>query len=225
MTRHHRDEQSQREAERAHHEGDELDRRDEGDHRQRGAVRHEQTEELEPVLPETDPKYDRERDDREDTGNGEVAGEGKGVHAKNPQRHQPEQIGEQDEHEQAEHVRHVFAPALADIGFQHVVDEAGHAFDHHLPASGHQFALHAQQHEREQHHRGDQHPQRAVGEGDIVARDLPFRPAAQRLDRELAHRIDLGFFCHLKKIPNPVVPSSVRSRHGYARPNSCSRNE
>jgi hypothetical protein len=42
VTGDHRDEQSQAEAERADHEGDELDRGDERDHDKRRAVRHEQ---------------------------------------------------------------------------------------------------------------------------------------------------------------------------------------
>ncbi len=164
-------------------------------------MRHEQAEEFEPVLPEANPEHDRERHHREDAGDGEMAGKGEGVYADQPQWHQAEQIGEQNEHEQAEDIGYVFAPRLADVRLEHIVDKAGEAFDHHLPAPGDQLALHAERHEREQHHRGDHHPQRAIGESDIVARDFPARRAAKRLDHELAHRIDLGFFCHVKKNP------------------------
>ena len=77
----HRHEQSQAQAERAHHEGDELDRRNQRDHDQWRAVRHEQREELQAMLPEADDQDDREAQDREHAGDAEMAGRRERVNA------------------------------------------------------------------------------------------------------------------------------------------------
>jgi hypothetical protein len=74
------------------------------------------------------------------------------------------------------------------------IDEAGEGFHRHLPTARHQLALqpaHAACNEGDQHHGGNQHPQGAVGERDIVAREFPTR---QWRNGELVHRIDLGRF-------------------------------
>jgi hypothetical protein len=150
-------------------------RGDEDRHRQRRAAGHEQREEVQPVLPEADDQHDREAHDRQHAGDGEVAGEGEGMHADQTQRHQAEQVGEQDEHEQREDVGHILAPGLADVGFEQVVDEAGQAFDRHLPATGHQLALHAAGDEHPAQHSRNRHPQRGIGEGDVEARRFASR--------------------------------------------------
>jgi hypothetical protein len=85
------------------------------------------------------------------------------------QRQQAEQVGEQDEHEDARRCRERTSCRRANIGSSSkLVDEAGEAFDRHLPAARNELALHAARHE---HHsnRGDNHPQRRIGEGDVVA--------------------------------------------------------
>src|SRR4051812_19618204 len=73
VARDHRDEQPQREAERAHHEGEQLYEEDERQQDHRRAVRDEQREETEAVPPEADDQHDREADDRHHPGDGELA--------------------------------------------------------------------------------------------------------------------------------------------------------
>ena len=89
----------------------------------------------------------------------------------------------------------------------HVVDEAGQAFDRHLPAAGDQLALHAQRHEAEDEHQRGQHPGRAVGEADVI------RPDVQRNDRfhrELVHRVDFAFGRHVARYLFTQLPGGVR---------------
>jgi len=113
------------------------------------------------------------------------------------QRQQAKHVGEQDEHEQREDVGNVLLAFLADVGGQQAINEAGHALDRHLPATGNDLALHPAKHEDEQRDGGDRHPQRRIGEGNLVTRNLPVIGAEKRLDRELVHRIDFALFgCH-----------------------------
>jgi hypothetical protein len=75
----HRDEQPQREAERADHEGDELDRDQDRQHPPGRAVRHEQEKKWKPCLAKPTISTIAKRDDREHAGDGEVAGDGERV--------------------------------------------------------------------------------------------------------------------------------------------------
>ena len=113
------------------------------------------------------------------------------------ERQQTQQVRQQDEHEEREDVGNIFAALVADIGDQQVLDEAGHIFDRHLPAAGHQFALHAADHEDPQHERREHHVERAVGEGDVEAADRQMIRTEQGFDSELMHRIDFAGFCHV----------------------------
>ena len=58
VTSHHRNKQTQCEAERTDEEGEQLDHEDRGHHDRRSAVGHKQREEFDAVLPETDKQYD-----------------------------------------------------------------------------------------------------------------------------------------------------------------------
>ena len=73
---------------------------------------------------------------------------------------------------------------------QPLVDEAGEAFDRHLPAARNHLTLHAAQHENPQRDGGDRHPQRAVGEQDFVPAQM--ETAAERGHLELVHRVDFA---------------------------------
>jgi hypothetical protein len=84
----------------------------------------------------------------------------KGMKADHAERQQSDQVGEQDEHEEREDVRHELAALRADIRRHHILDKAGHAFHGGLPASGHELALHATEHEQPQRAQRHQHPQR-----------------------------------------------------------------
>ena len=112
-------------------------------------------------------------------------------------RDQAQKVREKDEHEQAKDVRHIFAPFLANICLEHVVDEAGKRLNGHLPTSGDKLALHAAKHKAPNKKHGDSHPHSGVGERDIEASDFPSFRAKNRLDLELLHWIDFAFFgCH-----------------------------
>ena len=157
---------------------------------------HEQREEVEAMLGEADDQDDREAHDRQYASGGEMAGEGKGVKPHQTQRQQAQKVSQQNEHEERKDVGDIFAPLVADIRNQQILDEAGHIFDRHLPATGDQFALHAADHEDPQHHSREHHIERAVGEGDVEAADRQMIRTEQRFDRKLMHRIDFAGFCH-----------------------------
>src|SRR3546814_1552136 len=72
----HRDEQSQRKAERADEERHQLDHGDQPQQPPGRAVRDEEREEMQAVAPETDDQDDREAQDRKKTGDREVARHG-----------------------------------------------------------------------------------------------------------------------------------------------------
>ena len=68
------------------------------------------------MLPKANDQNNRKADDRQNTCDGEVAGEGKGMNARNhAQGHKAKQVRKQDKHEKAKDIRHIFAPLFADI--------------------------------------------------------------------------------------------------------------
>src|SRR3546814_12968155 len=77
----HRDEQSQRKAERADEERHQLDHGDQPQQPPGRAVRDEEREEMQAVAPETDDQDDREAQDRKKTGDREVARHGERMQA------------------------------------------------------------------------------------------------------------------------------------------------
>jgi hypothetical protein len=116
-------------------------------------------------------------------------------------RHHAQQVRDQDEHEQREYVRRELLAFGADVRRHHVVDEAGETLDRRLPAAGHQFALQPAEHEQPQRAERDHHPQRAVGERNVVTTHHEML-AEQGFDQELVHRIDLARFGrHAVKAP------------------------
>ena len=162
--------------------------------------RHEQREEVQAVLPETDAEHDREADQRHDAGEGELAGDGERVRrGDDAERHVAHQIGEQQEDEGGEHPRQILLAFGADAGVDHVVDEADQPLDRDLPAAGDQLALHPAEHEHPDRAEHDQRPQRAVGEDERIA---VLERAEDRLDHELVHRVDLGAGRHAS---NPLL--------------------
>src|SRR5439155_18927809 len=93
MTGDHGNEQSQPQAERTHHEGDEFDRCDQRYHDRGRAMRHEQREEMQSMAPESDDQHDREAQNGEHAGDAEMAGGSEGMEAWNdPERQQAEEI-------------------------------------------------------------------------------------------------------------------------------------
>src|SRR6476620_10581601 len=105
MSGDHRHEKSQPKPERPNPEGSELDRKDQGDHWQWRAVRHEQFEEAETVAPEADDQNDRKAHDSEDPREAELAGRGEGMEpGDNSERQKPQEIRHKDECEQGEDI-------------------------------------------------------------------------------------------------------------------------
>ena len=194
----HRDEWPQPEAERADKEADQLDR---GDHEledERGVLGDEEGQEVEPVLPETDTKHDREGDQRHDAGEGELRGNCEGVSAgDDPDRHVADEVREEQEDERGEHPRQELLALGPDADVHHVVDKGDQPLDGDLPAAGDQLALHPAEHEQPDHAQDDQRPQRAIGENEGIV--VPER-ARDRLDHELVHRVDFAFGRHLTSL-------------------------
>src|SRR5437762_6227687 len=79
VPREHGDEGTKPEAERPHHERDELDREQQDLGYQGHPGWHEQREEVQPVLPEADTEHDRKADQRHDTRDRELTGHGEGM--------------------------------------------------------------------------------------------------------------------------------------------------
>src|SRR3546814_7892215 len=96
-------------AERADEERHQLDRGDQPQQPPGGAVRDEEREEMQAVTPETDDQHDREAQDREKTGNREVARHGEGMQAEQAERHEADHVQHQDEHEEREEKGRKFA--------------------------------------------------------------------------------------------------------------------
>ncbi len=145
---------------------------------------------MQAVLPEADAEHDGEADQRHDAGDRELTGDGEGMRARHHgEGHVAHQVREQQEDEGGEHPRQVLLALGPDAGVDHVVDEADQPFDRDLPAAGHELAPHPAEHEEPDRAEHDQHPQRAVGEDEWIAR---LERAEDRLDHELVHRVDLA---------------------------------
>src|SRR3546814_7044499 len=105
----HRDEQSESKAERAGEERHQLDRGDQPQQPPGSAVRDEKREEMQTVAPETDDQHDRKAQEREKTGDREVARHGEGMQAEKAEGHQTDHVQNQDEQEAREDNRSIFA--------------------------------------------------------------------------------------------------------------------
>src|SRR5262249_4681687 len=117
VARQHVGEQPDRQREGADEIGQQLDRHEQEEERNRYSLGHEQAQKMEPVL---DDAYDRnaDEDDRgQREGDDDVARHGKAVG------NEPQQVAEQDEHEQREHEREELARAVAGIGVDQIGDE------------------------------------------------------------------------------------------------------
>jgi hypothetical protein len=196
----HRDKQSQREAERADEEREELNEWDQPHQPNGRSVRHKKREEVKAVLPEPNDQHHREADDRQDRSDRQMARHREGMRAGNKANgHHTHEIADEDEHEQREHQRHIFLALWPHAGREHIADESRHAFNRGLPTPRDHFALHAAQHENPDRAEHEEHEKRAVGERDVIATEIKLR---ERLNLELMHRIDLAAFgCHCSKTP------------------------
>src|SRR5471030_190443 len=118
-------EQADREAERAHEVGDDLDRHQQEQQHEGHARRDKERHEVHAVLDEADRGDAQEHDKRHREGDDDVAGRREGVG------HQAEHVAEQDEDEQRQDEREVLLARVADIVAHHTGDEfvakLGHA--------------------------------------------------------------------------------------------------
>ena len=87
---------------------------------------------MRPVPDDADDRDADEHDDRQRKGDDDVAG-----HREAPRDH-PEQVGEQDEHEQREDEREELPPAVPGIGVDHIGDKLVEHFGDRLPAARYQ---------------------------------------------------------------------------------------
>src|SRR5206468_8057691 len=109
-----------------------------------------------------------------------------------------------------EYPREIFAALWPDAGVDHVVDKADQPFNHDLPASGNQLALHSAEHEQPDREEHDQRPQRAVGEDERI---VSLERTENRLDHELMHRVDIAAGRHaLTLIPSAGLYRPVCSQ-------------
>ena len=191
----HCNEQSQGEAERTHEEGQQLNQEDKRNHHRWRTMRNEQAEKFEAMFPEPDDQNDRKADRCQQAGDGKLAGYGERMDAgDDPEWHQAEQIGEENEHEQSEHPGRIFLAVGSNAGGDDIVDKADYTFDHDLPATGNQLALHSAHHEHIEKTEDDKHPQRAVGEIDLLTKES--EAIKDGLHFKLVHRINFAFGSH-----------------------------
>jgi len=86
VARHHRNEQTQCEAERANKERNQLYDRDQPHQPERRAMGHKQAEEVQTMLPEANDEHNREAHNRQHASHREVAGESEWMHANQAER-------------------------------------------------------------------------------------------------------------------------------------------
>ena len=127
--------------------------------------------------------------------NKDHGGEGEGdddmARHRKAQRDKTENVGEQDEHEQAEDEREIPAAFAADVIAHHIGDHLVGHLGHGLAAPRHQGAVtHTGKHK---HRSGDddgQHPHGGIGQRNVEAADLHLD---QAVDLELIQRAMGGF--------------------------------
>ena len=191
MAGQHVGEQAHRMAERPGEERDHLDRHHQRQDVDRHAGRHEQLEEAEAVLVDSHDDHGEEHHQRHRRGDDDVAGDGEGIGE------QPDQIADQDEHEQAEHHREEAHALLARRRAQHAGDELVGELRRRLqPAGNARAAARARRHHQAGDGDRDQHVKRGIGQREIVSGD-PDRDEWR--NRELFDRIDRRsrFACHV----------------------------
>ncbi len=143
----HRDEQSQREAERADEERHQLDRGDQPQQPPGVPCGTNSEKKCRPWRQKPTIRTIEKLRIARETGDREVARHGEGMQAEQAERHQADHVEHQDEHEKREDIRRIFPAFGADIRIHHAGNEAGEAFDGDLPATGDELALHPADHE------------------------------------------------------------------------------
>src|SRR5476651_1770330 len=134
-------EQADRQAERAHEVGDDLDRHQQEQQHEGHALRDKERHEVHAVLDEADRGDAQEHDKRHREGDDDVAGRREGVG------HQAQDIAEQNEDEQRQDEREVLLARVADIVAHHAGDELVAHLGDRLQAARHQRLLAHADHE------------------------------------------------------------------------------
>ena len=165
---------------------------DEHDQRQdvdRDALRHEQTEEAKPVLVEAVDQHRDEHEQSQRRGDDDVARHREGVGD------EPDDVRDQNEHEQREHQREELHALLAGGAVDRVGDElVGQFRDRLHPAGDERPRRTAADQQRPDADHGDRHEQRGIGEGDLVPADVAQR--GDLVDFEL-----MNWIGHRRKLP------------------------
>ena len=161
-----------------------------------------------------DPQTDHQQDGQQ----GEGSGDRKLRRGREGQEH-PQQVHAQDQAEQAEDKREVFAPLVADDGIGHTVDHAEHLFAGGLQTPGNDLGTGCDQlQEQHDHHEGDRHRQMRVRKRDLLLAQQRQRHLAEldeRDDLELLDRISHAsvFFVLIER--NRLRLLSACLRHGH----------
>src|SRR5476649_1097282 len=143
VTRQHVGEQADRQAERAHEVGDDLDRHQQEQQHEGHALRHEERHEVRAVLDEADRGHSQEHDQRHREGDDDVAGRREGIG------HQAQDVAEQDEDEQRQDEWEILLAGVADIVAHHAGDELVAHLGDRLQAARHQRLLAHADHEHD----------------------------------------------------------------------------
>jgi hypothetical protein len=140
-----------------------------------------------------------EHDCGERKGDHDLAGDGVAV------RDHPQEVGEQNEHEEGEDERKKFAAVMPGIGLDHVGDELVAHFGDRLPSAGNKRPLARAEHDQrgDQRHR-NRHQQGRVGVGDVDAADVD---RDKPLDLELLEGVDID-----RQFSSPRRPTGFSNR-------------
>ena len=190
MAGHHVGEQPDRQRDRADDVRDQLDRHQEGDERDRQPGRHEERQETEAVLDDSDDGHPDKDHGRHRKGDDDVAGEREGLGD------EPLHIREQDEHEERKNEREVGLAAVTGVVAHHVGDKLVRQLDNGLQPTGHHAAAaHPGCQQEDDRQRDDHHPQRGIGEGKVSTAG---RNIDQRVNLELLERA-FPSFCGVRR--------------------------
>src|SRR5260370_13771488 len=167
MAGHHIGEQPNRQADGTRQIAQQLDDDQKRQQENRYARGHEQLQEMGPVANESDDGDTQEDDGGHDEGHDDVAGH------REAEGHHPDQIAEQDEHEQREDEGEIAHPVAAHVVAHHLGHELVGELDHRLQSTGTKPMLAEAQGQQRGHQRDrDEHEDGGIGDRHIDAADV-----------------------------------------------------
>ena len=166
-------------------------------------MRHKQSQKMEAVADDADDRHADKHHRGKRKGDNDLAGDGVAVGD------QPQKIRKQDEHEEGENEWKELAPALSDIGLDHVGHKLIAHLSKRLPSAGNERVLARAEHDQggDQYHR-DRHQKGGVGIGDIDAADVQRN---EPVDLELMEWVE--FDRQFSSPRRPTVPWARQRPH------------